>query len=65
MADETHLNELMAQEAEPIARRLLEEFAKLVRDSNLGAAEYPARLRQVMDGLFKGLANASAQSDSS
>jgi hypothetical protein len=65
MADESHLNELVSQEAEPIARSLLEEFAKLVRDLDVGVAEYPARLRQVMDGLFKGIVNASGQSDSS
>jgi len=64
MADETHLNELMAQETGPIAHSLLEEFVKLVRDPNLSAAEYPARLRQVMDQLFKGTSDAPAQSDS-
>ena len=54
MADESHLNESVAQEAEPIGRRLLEEFTDLVRDSNFGPADYPARLRQVMDEALQG-----------
>lgn len=63
MADETHLNEMVAQEAEPTARALLEAFTKLFRDSTLSAAEYPARLRQVMDDIFKSFVDAPAQSD--
>ena len=63
MANETHLNDLIAQETDPDRRRLLEDFAKLVRDPRVGAAEYPARLRQVMDQLFKSVTNAPYQSD--
>jgi len=63
MADEPYLNELAAQQTDPMARGLLEEFAKMMRDPGISTAEYPARLRRVMDGLFKVLANALAQSD--
>jgi hypothetical protein len=63
MADETYLNDLLAQQTEPVARSLVEEFAKMIRDPSIGTAD-PARLRQVMDVLFKGLTNAPAEPDS-
>lgn len=64
MADEAHLDNLVAQQTDPMARSLLEEFARIIRDPNISAADYPVRLRQVMDRLFKELIDAPAQSDS-
>ena len=60
MANYAHLDELITQQADPIARRLLEEFAALIRDPSVRAVEYPARLRQTMDELFKEASRAAA-----
>jgi hypothetical protein len=51
MADGRHLNKVVAQEAGPTARVLLEAFTKLARDSDLNGAEHPGRFRQVMAEL--------------
>lgn len=61
MADKVHLDELIAQQSDLVARGLLEEFAKLVRDQHTEPSEYSARLRKLMDGYFKGASNATGQ----
>jgi hypothetical protein len=58
MADEAYLNELMVQETDPVARALLEQFAKILRDQNVNAVDYPLRVRTIMDLLFRELTNA-------
>jgi hypothetical protein len=60
MANHVHLDELIQQQTDPVAKRLLEEFATLVRDPNIRASDYPIRLRQVMDELFKEASRAAA-----
>ena len=60
MADQVHLNELLAQETGPAPQILLDAFVKIVRDPNIDPQQYPALLRQVMDGLLKELVNAPA-----
>ncbi len=65
MADQTHLNELLAQETDTAAQLLLRAFEAMVRDPAIDPQEYPARLRQVMDGLLKELVDAPAQPDGS
>ena len=59
MANHAHLDELSKQESDSVAKRLLEEFATIVRDPTIRTDEYPARLRQVMDDLFKEASGAS------
>ncbi len=63
MSDQVHLNELLAKETGIAAQTLLDAFKAMVRDPAIDPQEYPARLRQVMDELLKGLANAPAQPD--
>ena len=63
MTDKTHLDELIAQQTDPAAKRLLEEFAKLVRDPVNDPAEYAAGLRTVMDSLFTEAVSAAAIPD--
>ncbi len=60
MPDEAYLNQLVAQATDPIAKRLIEEFSKIVRDPSISASEYPVRLRKVMDLAFKSLIDAPA-----
>lgn len=61
MADKAHLDELIAQQTDPAARRLLEEFAKVIRDPIANSAERAAHLRQVMDALFTEATSAPAE----
>ena len=61
MADKVHLDELIAQQTDPAARRLLEEFAKVIRDPLRDPAECAAHLRKVMDELFTEATNAPAE----
>jgi hypothetical protein len=63
MADKTHLDELIAQQTDPAAKRLLEEFGKLVRDPLSDPSEYAAALRKVMDTLFTEAVDAPANPD--
>ncbi len=58
MADEAYLNELMVQETDPVARALLEQFARILRDQNVNAVDYPSRVRAIMDSLFRELTDA-------
>ncbi|MGP1676777.1 MAG: hypothetical protein ACTS6J_06410 [Burkholderiales bacterium] len=64
MADKAHLDDLIAQQTDPIARCLLEEFAKIIRDPGGNPAGSAAHLRGVMDELFKEAAGATAIPDS-
>lgn len=61
MADKVHLDELTAQQTDPAARRLLEEFAKVIRDPLRDPAEYAAHLRKFMDELFTEATSAPAE----
>ena len=63
MAEQTHLDELIALQTDPAARRLLEEFASVVRDPLVDSSAYAGRLRAVMDKLFKEAAGATAIPD--
>ncbi len=63
MADQAHLNELLAQETSTAAQILLGAFKTMVRNPSSDPNEYPARLRQVMDGLLKELVDAPAKPD--
>lgn len=63
MADQTHLNELLAQETGIADQTLLRAFEGMVRDPAIDPQEYPARLRRVMDGLLKEMVNAAAKPD--
>ena len=65
MADQAHVNELLAQETDTAAQVLLRAFEVMVREPAIDPQEYPARLRQVMDGLLKELVDAPAQPDGS
>ena len=63
MADSEHLDELIAQQNDARAKRLLTAFAAMARDPAISADEYPARLRQVMDGMFEEASRALAKPD--
>lgn len=63
MADKAHLDELIAQQTDPAARRLLEEFARVIRDPLGNPAECAANLRKVMDELFTEATSAAAEPD--
>jgi len=43
MADRAYLDELMSYETDVVARALLEQFAKILRDPNVNANDYPPR----------------------
>ena len=58
MADESHFNELLAQESDRSKRGLLEEFAKIIGSQNTDPADYPARVRKIMDKVFKEVIHA-------
>lgn len=58
MTDEAYLNELMAQETDPVARALLEQLTKILRNRNINAADYPSHVRMIMDSLFREFTNA-------
>jgi len=64
MAAKAHLDELIAQQTDPAARRLLEGFAKVIRDPLANPTECAAQLRRLMDELFTEATPAPAESDS-
>lgn len=64
MADNGHLDELVGLQSDPVAKRLLGDFAELIRDPTINAADCPARLRRVMDELFREASSAPDKPDS-
>ena len=60
MSNSAHLEELINRQTDPIAKRLLEEFASLARNADVKVADYPIRLRQLMDKLFKEATDAAS-----
>jgi hypothetical protein len=65
MADRIHLDEFVAQEADPLARALLEQFAKIARNQSVSPTDYPTRVRLLLNALFNGLIDASTRSHDS
>lgn len=63
MADQAHLSEFLGQETGVFDQVLLRAFEAMVRDPAINPQDYPAHLRQVMDGLLKELVNAPAKPD--
>jgi hypothetical protein len=63
MADETYLNELVTLETDPLARALLGEFAKIIRNPSVNSIDYSQHMRIVMESLFRELANALNQAN--
>jgi hypothetical protein len=63
MADQTYMEELLAQESGNTAQVLLGAYKAMVRDKSIDPQEYPMRLRQVMDRLLQELVDAPAEPD--
>jgi hypothetical protein len=53
MADQTHLNEILASTNKPLSRKLVETFRDCVRDTSIAKSDYAQRLRDDMEAALQ------------